>query len=83
MRNLREKGALRRAETQKWPNRLKPFFSDEPNISRFDASDYAGVAGYGGQQPKSVFSDFGQLLGCSNSRKPEFGMAHTRVCARG
>ena len=35
MRNLREKGALRRAETQKWPNRLKPFFSNEPNISLF------------------------------------------------
>src|SRR5262249_54422722 len=38
MRNLRERGALRRAETQKWPNRLKPFSSDEPNISRFDLS---------------------------------------------
>jgi hypothetical protein len=38
MRNLQERGALRRAETQKWPNRLKPFFSDEPNISRFDLS---------------------------------------------
>jgi len=27
---------VRRAKVQKWPNRLKPFFSDEPNISRFD-----------------------------------------------
>jgi hypothetical protein len=38
MRNLPKRGALPRAETQKWLNRLKPFFSDEPNISRFDAS---------------------------------------------
>src|SRR6266480_1972415 len=47
MRNLPKREALPRAETQKWLNRLKPFFSEEPNISRFDASDYGGVAGYG------------------------------------
>jgi hypothetical protein len=38
MRSLREREALRRAGTQKWLNRLKPLFSDEPNISRFDVS---------------------------------------------
>src|SRR5262249_54814026 len=44
MRNLRERGALRRAKTQKWPNRLKPFFRDEPNISRFDLSSSHDLA---------------------------------------
>src|SRR6266436_9742406 len=42
MRNLPKRGALPRAETQKWLNRLKPFFSDETNISRFDASAVTG-----------------------------------------
>jgi len=40
---LPKRRALRRAETQKWLNRLKPFFSDEPNISRFDVSSEADL----------------------------------------
>lgn len=35
---MREMEALHRPETPKWLNRLKPFFNDEPNISRFDVS---------------------------------------------
>jgi hypothetical protein len=48
---------------------------------RFDASDYGGVAGYGGQQPKSIFFHFGQLLKFPKSGRSEFEMredAHAR-----
>src|SRR5262249_42091863 len=62
--NLPKTKEPRRPGTQKWPNRLKPFLSEKWNVTRFDASDYAGVAGYGGQQPTSVFFDFSQLLKC-------------------
>ena len=41
MRNSWEKVALRPAETQNWLDRLKPCFSDHPNISRFDANDFS------------------------------------------
>jgi hypothetical protein len=37
VRKLLQSEAPRRAETQDWPNRLKPFLSDKPNPSRFDA----------------------------------------------
>src|SRR5262245_35576077 len=63
MRNLRERGALRRAETQKWANRLKPFFSDEPNISRFDAARHCSPAIASGDEPPPLKNTRGTSQG--------------------
>ena len=71
MRNLREREALRRAETQKWLNRLKPFFSDEPNISRFDVSWAADAAKSGAAQFFKVADRTSQRWALGESEIPE------------